>query len=184
MGQRAVFLDRDGVLTIPEFRDGRSFAPRTLDAFRVYPEAKQALLRLQKAGFVMVVVTNQPDVATGDLPRRTLDEMHRRLMEHLPIEGIEVSTATRAAPDRRRKPEPGMLIDAAGKWDIDLSQSYMVGDRATDITCGVRAGCRTVFVDHGYRAEERPTEQDATVSGIAEAAKWIIADVKAQGGKA
>ncbi|MEM9138494.1 MAG: HAD-IIIA family hydrolase [Pseudomonadota bacterium] len=176
MGKRAVFLDRDGVLTIPVFRDGRSYAPRLLQDFRLYPAAKDAVKRLKKDGFLVVVVTNQPDVTTGILPERTLAEMHRRLKAALPVDGIEVSTATRDAPDRRRKPEPGMLEDAAGKWDIDLASSYMVGDRASDITCGMRAGCRTVFIDLGYTAEAPPNGQNATVSGLAEAVNWIRSD--------
>lgn len=176
MANKAVFLDRDGVLTIPTFREGRSFAPRTLDAFRLYPDAKDAVRRLKRAGFLVIVATNQPDVTTGHLAQRTLDEMHRRLALALPIDGIEISTATRAAPDRRRKPEPGMLFDAADKWDIDLSASYMVGDRASDVACGRAGGCRTVFIDLGYTAEAAPTEQDATVRTLKDAVVWVSAD--------
>ena len=113
MARAGVFLDRDGVLTIPEFRDGRSFAPRRLDNFRLYPGAAGAVGRLKTAGFIVIVATNQPDVTTGALARRTLDQMHQRMCAALPLDDIEVSTATRHAPDRRRKPAPGMLLDAA-----------------------------------------------------------------------
>lgn len=178
MPRRAVFLDRDGVLTIPNFRDGRSYAPTTLDEFRFYPDAKDAVRRLKKDGFLVIVATNQPDVTTGKLPKRTLEEMHARLQRGVPVDDIEVSFATRDAPDDRRKPEPGMLREAAKKWDIDLKTSYMVGDRASDVTCGVRAGCRTVFIDLGYTAEAPPTDQNATVANLAEAVAWICADVR------
>ncbi len=125
----------------------------------------------------MIVVTNQPDITTGKLSPRVLVEMHAYLRDRVEIDDIEVSTATRAAPDRRRKPASGMLLDAASKWDIDLANSYMVGDRASDVICGVRAGCRTVFIDLGYTSEAAPTEQDATASGIGEAVDWICADM-------
>jgi len=178
MPRRAVFLDRDGVLTIPNFRDGRSYAPTTLDEFRIYPDAKDAVRRLKKAGFLVIVATNQPDVTTGKLPKRTLEEMHVRLRQGIEVDDIEVSFATRNAPDDRRKPEPGMLRDAAKKWDIDLKTSYMVGDRASDVTCGVHAGCRTVFIDLGYTAEAPPTDQNATAANLAEAVAWICADMR------
>ena len=178
MPRRAVFLDRDGVLTIPVFRDGRSYAARTLEEFRLYPDAKDAVRRLKKEDFLVIVVTNQPDVTTGKLPERTLEEMHARLMRGVPVDDIEVSIATRDAPDDRRKPATGMLRDAAIKWDIDLNSSYMVGDRASDVTCGVCAGCRTVFIDLGYTAETPPTEQNATVANLAEAVAWICADMR------
>ena len=176
MPRRAVFLDRDGVLTIPIFRDGRSYAARTLEEFRLYPDVKDAVRRLKKEDFLVIVATNQPDVTTGKLAPRTLEEMHARLMRDVPLDDIEVSFATRDAPDDRRKPEPGMLWDAAKKWDIDLKSSYIVGDRASDITCGIRAGCKTVFVDLGYTAEGPPTKQNATVANLAEATVWICAD--------
>lgn len=182
MARAAVFLDRDGVLTVPRFADGRSYAPATLDEFRLYPDAAPSVARLKDHDFLVVVATNQPDITTGRLAPGTLAGMHARLCVETAIDDVEVSTATRAAPDRRRKPEPGMLIDAAAKWDIDLSASYMVGDRASDVICGVRAGCRTVFIDRGYTAETPPDEQDATAANLAEAVEWICADSARRGG--
>jgi len=183
MGRPAVFLDRDGVLTIPRFADGRSYAPLSLDAFRLYPDATQGVAQLKAAGFVVIVATNQPDITTGKLAPETLARLPDRLRAHIAIDDIEVSTATRSAPDRRRKPEPGMLLDAAAKWDIDLGASYMVGDRASDVICGVNAGCRAVFIDLGYTAEKAPTDQDATAADLAGAVDWICADHARRGGK-
>ncbi|MEM7060127.1 MAG: HAD-IIIA family hydrolase [Pseudomonadota bacterium] len=181
MSKPGVFLDRDGVLTVPVFRDGRSFAPLSLDEFRFYEGAAANVAELKRIGFVVIVATNQPDVTTGKLDPAELDRMHTKITTETGVDGIEVSTATRDAPDRRRKPEPGMLLDAAKKWDIDLKTSYMVGDRASDITCGVRAGCRTVFVDLGYTAETPATDQNATVADLAEAVSWIDADARRRG---
>lgn len=182
MGRAAVFLDRDGVLTIPQFRDGRSFAATRIQDFHLYPDAAPATARLKSEGFAVIVATNQPDITTGHLTRETLAEMHERLRAETSIDDVEVSTATSAKPDRRRKPEPGMLLDAADKWDIDLSTSYMVGDRASDIICGVRAGCRTVFIDLGYTSETPPNVQNATAANLGEAVDWICADKRRQGG--
>ena len=176
MARRAVFLDRDGVLVVPRFRDGRSFAPLSLAEFVLYPDAASAVGALKAAGFAVIVATNQPDVTTGRLEGDVLAEMHRHLRAAVPLDDIEVSHATRQRPDRRRKPAPGMLLDAARKWDIDLASSYMVGDRASDIACGRAAGCRTVFIDLGYSAEPAPSDQDATVPTLSEAVRWIRAD--------
>ena len=173
MGRPAVFLDRDGVLTIPEFRDGRSYAPTSLENFQLYADAAPSVARLKEQGYLVIVATNQPDVTTGKLDGQTLETMHHILRAETRVDDIEVSFATRDAPDRRRKPEPGMLIDAAQKWDIDLTTSYMVGDRASDVRCGVQAGCRAVFIDLGYTAEETPRGQDATFANLSQAVDWI-----------
>lgn len=169
----AVFLDRDGVLTVPEFRDGRSFAPRTLEAFRIYPDAAASVRRLKQAGFLVVVVTNQPDVGAGLVVQEIVEEMHARLREAVPVDDIEVCYETRAQATDRRKPGAGMLLDAARRWGIDLSQSFMVGDRDSDVEAGRRAGCTTVFVDLSYD-EPAPVGQAATVGSLAEATDWIL----------
>lgn len=172
--RRAVFLDRDGVLNIPEFRDGRSYAPRRLDAFRLYDDATPSVKRLKAAGFLVIVVTNQPDVSTGLLDRDTLIAMHRKLAAETGVDAIETCFSTRDAPCRRRKPQPGMLIDAALAGRIDLDESVMVGDRASDVQAGVLAGCETVFIDRGYTAEAKPVAQDATVFSLEDAVDWIL----------
>src|SRR5262249_45135025 len=111
--RRAVFLDRDGVLVIPEMRDGRSYAPRNLDDFRFYPGAKDALRRLKEAGYLLVVVTNQPDVGKGLILKSTVDQMHDRIRKELSIDRIEVCPHVQADECPCRKPKPGMLLEAA-----------------------------------------------------------------------
>ncbi|MEM6623979.1 MAG: HAD-IIIA family hydrolase [Pseudomonadota bacterium] len=178
MSRRAVFLDRDGVLSIPEFRDGRSFAPTRLEDFHLYSDAAPSVAQLKDAGFMVIVATNQPDVTTGRMAASALEAMHKALSVSCLVDAIEVSTATRVAPDRRRKPNPGMLLDAVAAWDIDVATSYMVGDRASDIACGRAAGVRTVFIDRGYTSETLPTDQDATVKSLGEAVAWILGGAK------
>jgi transaldolase len=172
--RRAVFLDRDGVLVVPEMRDGRSFAPRRFEDLRFYPEAKAALDRLKQAGFLLVVVTNQPDVGKGLISQSTLDQMHDRMSRELPIDRIEVCSHKQSDDCACRKPKPGMLFGAARDCHIDLKESFMVGDRASDIAAGEAAGCRTIFIDLGYVSELKPNSPNHAVRSIAEATNIIL----------
>jgi D-glycero-D-manno-heptose 1,7-bisphosphate phosphatase len=177
--RRAVFLDRDGTLNRQVIRDGKPYPPATLAEFELFPGVPEACARLAAAGYVLVVATNQPDVGRGTQSQAVVEAMHARLRELVPsITQIEVCYAAgldkALPPDRRRKPEPGMLFDAAMALDLDLSRSWMVGDRWRDIDCGRRAGVRTVFIDFGY-AEELRAAPDFTVRSFADAAQTILA---------
>ena len=174
----AVFLDRDGTLNRQIIRDGRPFPPANLDQFALFPDVPAACGQLAAAGFTLVVATNQPDVGRGTQSQMMVEAMHARLRQLVPqIEHIEVCYASgldkSAPPDRRRKPEPGMLLDAALALDLDLARSWMIGDRWRDIDCGKRAGCRTIFIDYGY-AEELREPPDFTVRSFREAAAVIL----------
>ena len=171
---RAVFLDRDGVLNIPEFRNGRSYAPRQLEFFMLYPEAPNAVLLLKKAGFITIVVTNQPDVGAGLLNQSVIEAMHNQLRKTVAIDDIEVCFETQDRATERRKPGIGMLRNSELKWNIDLAQSYLIGDRWSDVQAGLEAGCTTVFIDRGYTEEQLPVEQAATVFSLGEAVSWIL----------
>jgi D-glycero-D-manno-heptose 1,7-bisphosphate phosphatase len=174
-GRKAVFLDRDGVIVIPEFRDGRSFAPVRLEDYRFYPEAAAALSRLKSAGYLLIVVTNQPEVGRGLIPEEVLAEMHCRLLASLPIDLVKVCRHTASDVCNCRKPKPGMLLESANELGISLPDSYMVGDRASDVEAGRAAGCRTVFIDLGYTNELKPDSASFTVSSINQAADVILA---------
>jgi D-glycero-D-manno-heptose 1,7-bisphosphate phosphatase len=172
---KAVFLDRDGVIVVPEFRDGRSFAPVSLRGYRFYPEVPAALSRLRAAGYLLVVVTNQPEVGRGLIAEEVLTEMHRRLQASFAVDSIKVCRHTAEDGCNCRKPRPGMLIEAASELGISLPDSYMVGDRAIDVEAGRAAGCRTVFIDLGYTGEPKPDRPSFTVSSIGQAADVILA---------
>ena len=174
----AVFLDRDGTLNRQVIRDGRPYPPATLEEFVLFPDAAEACARLAGAGYALVVATNQPDVGRGTQSQSVVEAMHARLRAWVPqIERVEVCYSPgldrSAPPDRRRKPEPGMLLDAATALGLDLGNSWMVGDRWRDIDCGRRAGVRTVFIDFGY-AEELRAAPDFTVKSLAGAADVIL----------
>jgi D-glycero-D-manno-heptose 1,7-bisphosphate phosphatase len=175
----AIFVDRDGTLNVAVVRDGHPFAPATVADFRLFDGVPAACRALHAAGYVIVVATNQPDVGRGTQAQSAVDAIHARLRELIPeIARIEVCYAPgqgRTTPeDYRRKPEPGMLLDAAAALGLDLTRSWMIGDRWRDIDCGHRAGVRTVFIDLGY-AEELQQPPDHIVRSFPEAAAIVLA---------
>jgi D-glycero-D-manno-heptose 1,7-bisphosphate phosphatase len=173
--QPAVFLDRDGTLNQQVIREGKPYAPVRLEDFRLLDDAAEGCKALKAAGYILVVATNQPDVGRGDVPQSVVDAMHRELIRQIPeIDRVEVSFDTgRGEPSRRRKPAPGMLFDAAQALGLDLSRSWMVGDRWRDVDCGEAAGVRTVFIDFGY-AEKLKSPPDHTVSNFSQAVRVIL----------
>ena len=159
----AVFLDRDGVLNRPLVRDGLPFPPASVDDFQIYPGVAEECERLKAAGFLLLVVTNQPDVGRGTQSRETVEAMHAKLRAAVPaLDAIEVcyhAGSRHGEPCDCRKPRPGMLLRAAAKHDIDLKRSFLIGDRWRDVDCAHAAGCRAVFIDHGYREPLREKPQ-------------------------
>ena len=170
-----MFLDRDGTLNRPVIRDGQPYPPATLAEFRLFPGVPAACRSLHAAGYTLVVVTNQPDVGRGTQSSAVVEAMHARLRQLVPeIERIETCyDPGRGQPSRRRKPEPGMVLDAAQALGLDLARSWMVGDRWRDIDCGKRAGLRTVFIDLGH-AESLREPPDFIVKNITEAVAVIL----------
>jgi len=173
MQQRAVFLDRDGVLNISHVVSGKPYAPRKLEDFILVHGADSQLRRLKSAGFFLIVVTNQPDVGNGIVKKEVVEAMHARLKESLPVDGIEVCYASQEEGSIRRKPQPGMILDAAEKWNIDLAESFLIGDRWSDIEAAHRAGCVSIFIDHGY-GERRPDRPDHVSKNLAESVEYIL----------
>jgi D-glycero-D-manno-heptose 1,7-bisphosphate phosphatase len=172
---RAVFLDRDGVLNAAVVRDGKPYPPASAADWALLPGVAAALDRLHAAGFALVVVTNQPDVARGSQTRAAVDALHQRMIVELPVlDGVVACFHDDSDGCACRKPRPGMLHDAAAAMDLELARSFMVGDRWRDIAAGAAAGCRTVFIDRGY-AEARPESPDAVVADLPAAAAWILA---------
>jgi D-glycero-D-manno-heptose 1,7-bisphosphate phosphatase len=173
MSRRAVFLDRDGVINAAVVHDGKPYPPADADALEILPGVASALQDLHDAGYVLVVVTNQPDVARGKTPRATVDAIHARLRAELALDAIYACFHDDADHCACRKPAPGMLLDAARDLHLDLAQSFMVGDRWRDTDAGIAAGCRTIFINRNY-AERKPGGYDVELSSLAEAASWIL----------
>jgi D-glycero-D-manno-heptose 1,7-bisphosphate phosphatase len=169
---RAVFLDRDGVINRAVMRDGTPHPPETADALEVLDGVSDALSKLRRAGFRLIVVTNQPDVARGTQRREVVEAMHARLAAELPVDEVLACYHDGDSCDCR-KPKPGALLDAARRHGLELDRSFMVGDRWRDIEAGQRAGCRCLFVDNGY-GEQQPAAPFVRVDSLAAAAEWIL----------
>lgn len=177
MSRRAVFLDRDGVINRAIVRDGRPFPPACLAELEVLPGVAEALARLREAGFLRIVVTNQPDVARGTTSRAVVEAMNAHLEATLPLTEIRVCYHDAGDHCACRKPGPGMILEAARVHDIDLPGSFVVGDRWRDMEAGIRAGCRTIFVDLGYD-EKQPSLCHFRVASLPEAAQIIISTAR------
>jgi D-glycero-D-manno-heptose 1,7-bisphosphate phosphatase len=151
--RRAIFLDRDGVINRPLIRFGKPYPPSSLIEFEILPGVPEACQALKDLGFLMVVVTNQPDVGRGALSRDAVEAIHEWLLRQLPIDRIMTcfhAGESFGDPCHCRKPQPGMLFQAAEELKVDLGKSFMIGDRWRDVDCGLNAGCRTIFIDWNY----------------------------------
>jgi D-glycero-D-manno-heptose 1,7-bisphosphate phosphatase len=176
-GKRAVFLDRDGVVIRAIVRQGRPYPVKTVEGLQILPGAAQALARLKALGFILIVVTNQPDVARGDQRRDVVEAINARISSTLPIDDVLVCFHDDRDRCECRKPLPGLILQGAAAHNVDLTASFLIGDRWRDIAAGRAAGVRTLFIDYGY-AERRPEPgADATVANVTEAADWIVAHV-------
>jgi D-glycero-D-manno-heptose 1,7-bisphosphate phosphatase len=172
---RAVFLDRDGVINRALERDGLPYSPASLGEFEILPGVAAACARLKRAGYLLVVATNQPEVGRGTLKKEMVEKIHAEMCRLLPIDRVEVCyhPGKELSDCDCRKPKPGMLLRAERALGIDLSQSWMVGDRWRDVDCGHAAGCRTIFIDRGY-AEELRQKPHFSAGNLAEAADIIL----------
>ena len=168
-----MFLDRDGVLNRAVLRDGKPYAPASPEELEVIPDAAESLLRLRAAGYLLIVVTNQPDVARGTQERAVVEAINARLAAELPIDEFLVCYHDDAACCSCRKPEPGSLLDAAARHGIDLRDSFMIGDRWRDVEAGQRAGCSSLFLNYGYR-ERQPSAPYQRIHSLSEAAELIL----------
>jgi D-glycero-D-manno-heptose 1,7-bisphosphate phosphatase len=177
----AVFLDRDGVLNEAIIRDGKPYPPRALGEFVITAGARASLDALKREGFLLVVVTNQPDVARGIISRAEVEAINARLAGGLPLDSIEVCEHDDKEQCDCRKPKPGMMLRAQQKLGIDFARSFMVGDRWRDIEAGRRAGCRTVLIGEGYGETSRcaPTVK---VASLPRAASWILEQIRFERG--
>lgn len=171
---RAVFLDRDGVLNKTQLIAGKPHPPDHAGEVEIPSDAASALASLKEAGFLLIVVTNQPDVARGRQTRAGVEAIHQMLRSALPLDDFLVCYHDDADACNCRKPLPGLLETAAGRYGIKLGRSYLIGDRWRDIDAGSAAGCTTILIDYGY-LERAPREApDARVRSLGEAARWIL----------
>ena len=179
MPQRVVFIDRDGVLNRAFPEGGTTRPPASLDELELLPGVRESLARLREAGFVLVVVTNQPDVASGTQTRAAVEAINAHMRAELPLLDVFACYHDSADKCACRKPKPGMLTLAAAKHDLDLDSAFLIGDRWSDIVAAHAAGCRAVLIDTPFSHAER-CAPDAVVGDILGATDWILETVAAK----
>jgi D-glycero-D-manno-heptose 1,7-bisphosphate phosphatase len=180
-GPAAVFLDRDGVLNDVAGDGTAARSPRTVAEVRIAEAAVSGVDRLRKAGYLLVVVTNQPDVARGNLDEADAMAMTRVVVEALGLDDAYVCIHDAFDGCACRKPQPGLLTTAAEHWGIALSDSWLIGDRWIDVAAGSAAGVRTVLIGRPYSDDpsggvSRPPElrPDAVVATLENAVATIV----------
>lgn len=168
----AVFLDRDGVLNEAYVRDGKPYPPASVGELNLLPGVAQACAELRAAGFVLVVVTNQPDIARGTQTRKQVEAIHARLRELVDLDEILVCPHDDADDCQCRKPRPGMVLDAMQRLSLDRDHSVLIGDRWRDIEAARRAGVTSIHVDRHYD-EASVVGAAAEVADLPAAVAWI-----------
>ena len=173
-GVSAVFLDRDGVLNWSVMRNGKPCPPASLGELELIPGAVDSLKKLVRAGYLLIGVTNQPDVARGTQSREAVEAINSYIKAELPVTAIFTCYHDNQDECSCRKPKPGLIIQGAQEYDIDLSRSWMVGDRWKDISAGQTAGLRTVFVDYHYKETYHGSAADFIIEDMAVLAEIIL----------
>ena len=169
-GNRAVFLDRDGTLMEDVHYCGN---PAKV---KVYPQVPGALRRLRRAGFLLFIVTNQSGIGRGivtEAQYRTVQEELLRQIGHGVIDASYFCADPPGVVSSRRKPEPGMILEAAAEFQIDLPRSFLIGDKSSDVQCGRLAGTKTIQVMTGYGKEQKSCA-DFTARDLADAAMIVV----------
>lgn len=175
----AVFLDRDGVINRVVVRNGIPHPPSHVEDFELYDDVPEGCARLKAANFLLVVITNQPDVGRGTQTRQAVEEMNLKLQSALPLlDGIEVcyhAGERYGQPCSCRKPRPGLILRAAAELNIEPKRSYVIGDRWRDVDCARAAGCRAILIERGYKESLRETP-DFTVASFDDAVNAVLRD--------
>lgn len=169
----AVFLDRDGVINAARVDEGRPFPPQGVDQLKILDGVVASIQDLTKAGYVCVVVTNQPDIARGTASWRGVDAINKRIADLTQLKHFYVCPHDEADACDCRKPLPGLLLQAASQLQLDLVRSFMVGDRWRDVEAGKNAGVRTFFIDYGY-LERQPIGYDWRVHSLRDATDIVL----------
>ena len=173
-GVPAIFFDRDGILNRAIVKDGRPYPPGGLEEMEILSGAVRSLPRLAGAGYLLIGITNQPDVARGTQSREIVESLNAFVQSRLPVRAIFVCYHDDGDGCDCRKPKPGLILQAAQRYGIDLSQSWMVGDRWKDIAAGQAVRLKTIFVDYHYAETYKGPAADFTVEDTSFLAEIIL----------
>jgi D-glycero-D-manno-heptose 1,7-bisphosphate phosphatase len=171
--KQAVFFDRDGVLNRPIIRKKKPYAPRKLEDFLIYKDAKLSIKKLIKNNFLIFVITNQPDIGNGLMKREELEYMHQKLKTDIEIDKIYICEHSQKEKCECRKPSPFFLMQAKNEYNLDIQSCYFVGDRYSDMQASRSMKCKSIFIDRKY--DETPSMDFVhKVNGIKEAVNYIL----------
>ncbi|MBF0280865.1 MAG: HAD-IIIA family hydrolase [SAR324 cluster bacterium] len=165
MGKKAVLFDRDGVINQSIVRNGKPFPPQTMAEFKWVEKVRETLETLSSIDYLLVIFTNQPDVGRGQQSLQQVGIFHEHIKKTLPVAQIYTCFHDNKDQCECRKPKPGMIFEAQNDWEIDLQQSFVVGDRWRDIDAGNEAGCQTIWLDYGYDEALR-SQPDYTIKHL------------------
>jgi D-glycero-D-manno-heptose 1,7-bisphosphate phosphatase len=163
--KKAIFLDRDGIVNKPIILEGKPYPPFIVKQAFLVNNIKNMIDKWHKEGYLVIVVTNQPDISNHLISQRKVEKINRYLQSMAKFDDLFMCPHNEKDKCNCRKPKIGLFLQAKEKYDIDLEESYMIGDRWKDIEAGRRAGCRTIFVNYNYN-EEKPHSCDYMVSSI------------------
>ena len=172
-GRSAVFLDRDGVLNRLVERDGGWFSPRRIEDFELFPWTTDSLIKLKSAGFCLIVVTNQPDIARGYMSMNDLDLMHSHLQTMAPVDAILVCPHDTPDACPCRKPRIGLFTRGIEMFSITPETSWTIGDRESDVIAGHAAGTQVIHILSG-QDQERIGDETVSLMNLREAADFIL----------
>jgi len=162
---RAVFLDRDGVVNYLVYRNGKLVSPRKAKDFKLKRGIISFLKKIKRLGFLIIIITNQPDISRRLMSREELDKMHSLLLKKLAVDRIFVCPHDDKDKCSCRKPKPGMIKKALGEMNIDPSESFMIGDTWRDIGAGKSANLKTILLDAPYNKD---VQSDLKVKNLKE----------------
>jgi len=171
MKNKAIFLDRDGVVneTLVD-ETGYRHSPRRLEDLKIDSEMPSFVRFAKDLSYLVIVITSQPEVKRGLIEKETLDAMHEAIKEKTGVDDIFVCLHDDEDDCDCRKPKPGMLLDASKKWDINLKESFFIGDTWRDVDAGKAAGVKTILIDYDYNKDAEP---DMRAGSLADATKLI-----------
>ena len=150
---KAIFLDRDGVINKPIIRNYKPYSPRSLSQFKIYKDIK--LLKNFKKNYFLIIITNQPDVKTKKIRKEMIKKFHNKITNLLKIDKIYICYHTDEDKCLCRKPGIKFFLDAKKKFNLSLKKSYFIGDRWKDMRAGSKAQCINIFLDKKYKESSK-----------------------------
>ena len=170
--RKAIFLDRDGVLNKAIVRNRKPYPPSTIDELEILEGVYEGIQLLKHSGYKLIVITNQPDVARGLTTIEKVNEINNSIIQLLNVDEIICCFHDDSEDCECRKPKPGMILDAVKKWDIDLSVSYLIGDRWRDIQTAKNIGLTSILIKYDY--DEKKINANFECNNLEEAANFIL----------